>query len=183
MKTNVLIPDGDQIDVTQANKKLYIEKFVEWTLELSIKRVFNSFRDGFFKVANKHLMYIFEPEELQTLFIGTTIEDFSILKEHCEYLEGYHPNHQTILNFWSIFDEFTKEEKLKFLKFLTGGDRLPYKMSGFRIRIRQTRGGIRYLPVAHTCVNMLDLPAYETKSRLRAKLALAMSETEGFGLV
>jgi hypothetical protein len=36
------------------------------------------------------------------------------------------------------------------------------------------------LPVAHTCMNSLDLPDYETKEILNQKLRLAIFETKGF---
>lgn len=41
----------------------------------------------------------------------------------------------------------------------------------------------KYLPVAHTCFNLLDLPRYKTKERLRYKLLQAIQQTEGFSLV
>lgn len=41
-----------------------------------------------------------------------------------------------------------------------------------------------YLPVAHTCFNLLDLPKnYSSKEKLRSKLLQAINNTEGFGLV
>jgi E3 ubiquitin-protein ligase HERC4 len=41
----------------------------------------------------------------------------------------------------------------------------------------------RYLPVAHTCFNLLDLPRYGTKEKLRYKLMQAIQQTQGFSLV
>lgn len=43
--------------------------------------------------------------------------------------------------------------------------------------------GETYLPVAHTCFNLLDLPKYQTKEVLKTKLLQAIQQTEGFGLV
>ena len=41
-----------------------------------------------------------------------------------------------------------------------------------------------YLPVAHTCFNLLDLPVrYSNKSKLAEKLKNAIENAEGFGLV
>lgn len=39
------------------------------------------------------------------------------------------------------------------------------------------------LPVAHTCFNVLDLPAYPSRTVLRDKLIMAITQTEGFHLV
>lgn len=41
----------------------------------------------------------------------------------------------------------------------------------------------RMLPVAHTCFNVLDLPRYQTRERLRYKLLQAIQQTQGFSLV
>jgi hypothetical protein len=41
----------------------------------------------------------------------------------------------------------------------------------------------RCLPVGHTCLNRLDLPAYEDKATLVQKLSVAVRETQGFGIV
>lgn len=41
----------------------------------------------------------------------------------------------------------------------------------------------RFLPVAHTCFNLLDLPRYKTKERLKYKLHQAIQQTQGFSLV
>ena len=41
-----------------------------------------------------------------------------------------------------------------------------------------------YLPVAHTCFNLLDLPVrYSSKGKLAEKLKNAIENAEGFGLV
>ena len=42
---------------------------------------------------------------------------------------------------------------------------------------------LHFLPVAHTCFNLLDLPKYESKEVLQKKLLQAIQQTEGFGLV
>lgn len=41
----------------------------------------------------------------------------------------------------------------------------------------------RCLPVAHTCFNLIDLPRYKTKERLRYKLLQSIQQTQGFSLV
>ena len=41
----------------------------------------------------------------------------------------------------------------------------------------------RYMPVAHTCFNLLDLPSYSNREILRRKLLHAIEHTHGFALV
>ena len=63
-------------------------------------------------------------------------------------------------------------------------DRVPMFgfMSAKKLTIQKT-GDPNYLPVAHTCFNLLDLPEYATKSKLKYKLLQAIQGTQGFGLV
>lgn len=51
-----------------------------------------------------------------------------------------------------------------------------------QVIIQRTVGGDSYLPVAHTCFNLLDLPLYNTKEKLRYKLLQAIQQTQGFAL-
>ncbi|RTG80380.1 uncharacterized protein DC041_0001253 [Schistosoma bovis] len=51
------------------------------------------------------------------------------------------------------------------------------------ITIQPNNSGDDFLPVAHTCANLLDLPQYSCKEILAKKLSLAIQQTEGFGLV
>lgn len=68
--------------------------------------------------------------------------------------------------------------------FLTGSDRIPiHGMESLRIVIQSTTAEERYLPVAHTCYNLLDMPRYQTKEILRRRLTQAVEQHEGFSLV
>lgn len=68
--------------------------------------------------------------------------------------------------------------------FLTGSDRIPiHGMESLRIIIQSTTAEEHYLPVAHTCYNLLDMPRYQTKEILRRRLTQAVEQYEGFSLV
>lgn len=67
--------------------------------------------------------------------------------------------------------------------FLTGSDRIPILgMKSLKLVIQPTGGGEHYLPVAHTCFNLLDLPKYTTIDALREKLLQAIDHNQGFNL-
>ncbi|MEN2498291.1 MAG: putative E3 ubiquitin-protein ligase herc4 [Marteilia pararefringens] len=178
-----LIPNGQNINVTKLNRDVYIEKIVDYYLNIAVEKNFLSFKSGFFKVLSKPLMSIFEPEQLQELLIGREIMDFDILRENCDYFEGYYAKHPIIERFWDVFYSLHYLDKLKFIKFLTGCERLPFDRKKFRMRIRCTRGGEQYLPVAHTCANMLDLPEYQSANLMKKKLLRSMYDSSGFTLV
>ena len=53
----------------------------------------------------------------------------------------------------------------------------------FQMIVQPTGGGEDYLPVAHTCFNLLDLPKYTSLKVVQDKLLLAIQHSEGFGIV
>ena len=68
--------------------------------------------------------------------------------------------------------------------FLTGSDRIPiHGMKAIKMVIQASGGGDNFLPVAHTCFNLLDLPVYQSREKLSEKLLQAIQHTQGFGLV
>ena len=53
----------------------------------------------------------------------------------------------------------------------------------FQVFIQPMNVSEDFLPVAHTCFNLLDLPKYSSKQKMKEKLLKAIQQTEGFGLV
>lgn len=85
--------------------------------------------------------------------------------------------------FWEVFHDLTLEDKKNFLLFLTGCDRIPVSgMEAIEITMQPVRDD-KLLPAAHTCFNLLDLPRYQTKEKLKYKLLQALEHRKGFGLV
>ena len=122
---------------------------------------------------------------------------------------GYRANDQVIRWFWEVVgEEFTNEQRLKLLQFVTGTSSVPFEgfralrgsnsIQQFTIDRLDLRGQPALLPVyvthssvtpspispishrAHTCFNRLDLPHYRTKADLRSRLTLAIEECETF---
>ena len=88
-----------------------------------------------------------------------------------------------MLWFWEILDEKTQEERANFLFFLTGSYKVPY--GGFKeypIGFNKMIDCQDYLPVAHTCFSVLDLPSYSSKEKMRRQLNKAIREGKGFSV-
>jgi E3 ubiquitin-protein ligase HERC4 len=79
-------------------------------------------------------------------------------------------------------NDFTLEDKKKFLLFLTGCDRIPVSGTKALALKIQRSAETSFLPVAHTCFNLLDLPEYPTREKLKYMLLKAVQHTQGFGL-
>ena len=178
-----LKPGGEDCPVTSQNKAEYVKMYVDYVLSKSCEAQFVAYKKGFLKVVSGRLLQLFHPQELMALVVGNENYDWDVLEKLCQYKEGYTADHQTIVNFWQVFHELSEENKRKFLLFLTGSDRIPIAgMSSVKITIQRTTD-TAFLPVAHTCFNLLDLPQYGTKEKLKFKLLQAIQCTKGFGLV
>ena len=174
---------GAECPVTSQNKAEYVSLYVDYVLSKSCEAQFVAYKKGFLKVVSGRLLQLFHPQELMALVVGNENYDWDVLERLCQYKEGCTADHQTIINFWQVFHELSEENKRKFLLFLTGSDRIPIAgMSSVTICIQRTTD-TAFLPVAHTCFNLLDLPQYGTKEKLRFKLLQAIQCTKGFGLV
>ena len=110
--------------------------------------------------------------------------NFYELKKAAKYEDGYKIDSLTIKYFWEVLFDFSEEEKKKFLFFVTGCDRAPINGLGNLI-ITVSRWGpdSDKLPTAHTCFNHLLIPDYQNKDKLKKNLTIAISNSEGFGLI
>ena len=178
-----LKPDGEKIMVDIDNKDEYVELYINWYFNESIKEVFTSFEKGFYRVFNRDLSKILSPEELELIICGTQTLDFNELKRVCHY-EEYTKDSETIKYFWEILLDFNEEEKKKFLSFVTGCDRAPIDgLGSLPITISNGGNNLDQLPSAHTCFNNLILPDYKNKEKMKGKLLNAINYSEGFGLI
>ncbi|KAF7994791.1 hypothetical protein HCN44_004263 [Aphidius gifuensis] len=178
-----LIKNGSNVPVTNENKKEFVDLYVDYIFNKSVEKHFSAFYNGFHKVCGSTVLKLFRSHELMAVIVGNENYDWKELEANATYKEGYTENDPTIKIFWQVFHELPLEEKKKFLLFLTGSDRIPIQgMKAIKIII-QPLFDDKFLPVAHTCFNLLDLPRYQTRERLRYKLLQAIQQTQGFSLV
>ncbi|UYV81068.1 HERC4 [Cordylochernes scorpioides] len=154
------------------SRKEYVDLYVDYVLNRSVQRQFAAFSNGFLKVVESRVLKLFHAQELMALVIGN---------------EEYN---------WEEFEQLPAAHTLSAV-FLTGSDRIP--MQGMKtvqcclmlsidhpgcvqIVIQPMKVSDRYLPVAHTCFNILDLPAYSSPAVMRERLLQVIQHTQGFGL-
>ncbi|XP_069341452.1 probable E3 ubiquitin-protein ligase HERC3 isoform X2 [Eulemur rufifrons] len=178
-----LIPGGDKVTVCKDNRQEFVDAYVNYVFQISIHEWYTAFSSGFLKVCGGKVLELFQPSELRAMMVGNSNYNWEELEETAIYKGDYSATHPTVKLFWETFHEFPLEKKKKFLLFLTGSDRIPiYGMASLQIVIQSTASGEEYLPVAHTCYNLLDLPKYSSKETLRARLSQALDNYEGFSL-
>ncbi|KAK6617938.1 hypothetical protein RUM43_014167 [Polyplax serrata] len=184
-----LKPGGCHINVTEKNKKEYIERIVRWRLERGVAEQTESLVRGFYEVVDTRLVSVFDARELELVIAGTAEIDLFDWRKNTEYRSGYHDSHPVIMWFWTAIERFTNEQRLRLLQFVTGTSSIPYEgfsalrgSTGPRKFCIEKWGKLNGLPRAHTCFNRLDLPPYCTLEILYEKLLLAVEESSTFGM-
>uniref|UniRef100_A0A8C7NR03 HECT and RLD domain containing E3 ubiquitin protein ligase 3 n=1 Tax=Oncorhynchus mykiss TaxID=8022 RepID=A0A8C7NR03_ONCMY len=179
-----LIPGGDRITVDKNNREEFVEAYLKYMFRDSVSELYQAFSSGFLKVCGGKILSLFQPSELMAMVVGNNNYNWEEMEKNAVYKGEYSATHPTVRMFWEVFHEFPLEKKKRFLLFLTGSDRIPiHGMESLRISIQSTSAEEHYLPVAHTCYNLLDMPRYQTKETLHRRLTQAVEQYEGFSLV
>jgi E3 ubiquitin-protein ligase NEDD4 len=129
--TNVedLKPGGRDIDVTDVNKKEYVDLMVKWRIQKRIDEQFQAFITGFHELIPAELVNVFDERELELLIGGIAEIDVEDWKKHTDY-RGYTESDEVIKFFWQTIRSWDGEQKSRLLQFATGTSRIP--VNGFK---------------------------------------------------
>lgn len=181
-----LVENGANINVTGNNRKLFVDKYVQWLLVDNIQTQFTALSEGFSKLLPAHQLLLFTPGELELLMVGMPHLDFKELEQHTEYIGDteWNKDNQAIRWFWqTVHEVLSFDEKQKLLKFITGSNKAPIGgLKDIGLKIQRMGPDSNNLPTSHTCFNTLLLPQYDSPEKLRDRLLKAINECEGFGL-
>ncbi|OBZ85832.1 putative E3 ubiquitin-protein ligase hulA [Choanephora cucurbitarum] len=187
MVTVDLIEGGRDVEVTEENKKEYVDLVTEWRISKRVEEQFKAFKEGFNQLIPQDLINVFDERELELLIGGIAEIDVDDWKKNTDY-RGYTEQDDVIQWFWKCIRSWDSEKKSRLLQFTTGTSRIP--VNGFkdlqgsdgprRFTIEKA-GEVTQLPKAHTCFNRIDMPPYESYESLVSKLTFAVEETLGFG--
>lgn len=190
IQTFNLVNDGDQRPVTNANRDEYIDLVVKWIFGRSIERQLDALRKGLSAVLDPTSLSLLNPRELSELTAGMPTVNLDEWRTHTVHENGYTADSPTVRWFWQALASFSPAKQCQVLKFVTGASRAPAQgfgslvsSSGQSCFSLYRNEALDSLPVGHTCINRLDLPAYRSYDALVAKLTTAIEETEGFGIV
>ncbi|XP_026148062.1 E3 ubiquitin-protein ligase HECW1 [Mastacembelus armatus] len=180
---------GSNLQVTEKNKKDYIERMAKWRVERGVVQQTEALVRGFYEVVDSRLVSVFDARELELVIAGTVEIDLNDWRSNTEYRGGYHDGHIVMRWFWATVERFNNEQRLRLLQFVTGTSSVPYEgfaalrgSNGLRRFCIEKWGKVTSLPRAHTCFNRLDLPPYPSYNMLYEKLLIAVEETSTFGL-
>ncbi|PSR97874.1 E3 ubiquitin-protein like [Actinidia chinensis var. chinensis] len=186
-----LLPGGKNIRVTNENVITFIHLIANHRLNFQIRQQSSHFLRGFQQLIQKDWIDMFNEHELQLLISGS-VDGFDVedLRAHTNYAGGYHSEHYVVDMFWEVLSNFSRENQMKFLKFVTGCSRGP--LLGFkylepwfcmqRAAGNASEEALDRLPTSATCMNLLKLPPYRSKEQLEQKLLYAINADAGFDL-
>ena len=190
--TRELRPQGSSIPVTNENRPLYLALIARHRLQNQPRHQTAAFLKGLGAIISPNWLAMFNQPELQTLAGGSHSSiDVADLRRNTTYGGLYAIGddgleHPTVRLFWQVLaEDFSEEERAKFLKFATSTPRAP--LLGFealypKFSVNDSGNDETRLPSTSTCVNLLKLPVYTRRDRLREKLKYSINSGAGFHL-
>ncbi|CAB4063389.1 AREL1 [Lepeophtheirus salmonis] len=170
-----LKPSGKKIKVTNFNKFEYLHLLAKYRLSDRIKGPLTKFKTGLHYYVSETYLANFDESEMDLLFSGFSTIDFNDLKKHhnCQNV-----SHKIMEWFWLVLEHLSEEQKLLFLKFITGSSRLP--PNGFKdlcpvFTIRQLNEEGK-LPSSHVCANVLNIHPHSSFEAFESSFITAITE-------
>ena len=126
--------------VTNANRKKYVEDYIYWLTDKSIRRQYEAFARGFYHCLDKNTLQIFTPEAFRDIVEGSRNINIDELEATTKYENGYSAQHRVIKDFWFVVRSFSGEQVQRLLEFVTASDRVPVKGISSMVFIVQRNG-------------------------------------------
>ncbi|KAH9385540.1 ubiquitin-protein ligase E3 A [Nematocida major] len=175
--------NGMMREVNANNLDEFTEAYCKEILETRLEPAFKLIKDGLWSICGDTFVRSLLPCELSILIGGMECTNMEELEKYTVY-NGYRRDSALIQSFWEIFRQYDMHMQKKFLRFVTGTDRAPSGgLSRMALVFMRNGGDTERLPSSQTCFNTFLIPEYANKEKLKEKLDLAISNTEGFFLL
>ncbi|GBG31974.1 E3 ubiquitin-protein ligase UPL1 [Hondaea fermentalgiana] len=178
-----LIPGGEHVDVTEDNKREYVDRVVAWRLTTSVKAPLDRLCAGFHELLPPAELEDLRVEDLELLVNGSDDIPVADLRAAARYANGYSARSKTVQYFWSFFEKASPSRQAALLAFATGSSKMP--LEPLSLQIVKSQEPSEALPTSHTCFQQLVIPDYEGGlAQLEEKFELALEHAAqgGFGL-
>jgi len=96
-----LKPGGRDVEVTNDNKKEWVELVTEWRIQKRVDEQFTAFVTGFHELIPADLVNVFDERELELLIGGISDIDVDDWVKNTDY-RGYEEKDPVIQNFWKV---------------------------------------------------------------------------------
>ncbi|XP_037548156.1 probable E3 ubiquitin-protein ligase HERC1 [Nematolebias whitei] len=165
-----VVSGGQNISLTFANRTEYVERALDYRLHEMDAQV-DAVREGMSTIIPVPLLSLLTAQQLEQLVCGLPQVSVDMLKKLVRYRDVTE-THQLIDWFWQSLEEFTNEERVLFLRFVSGRSRLPTNPADIpqKFQIIKVDRPINGLPTAQTCFFLLRLPPYTSQAILAERL-------------
>nr|XP_014345328.1 PREDICTED: probable E3 ubiquitin-protein ligase HERC1 [Latimeria chalumnae] len=170
-----IIPGGSNIPLTFGNRKEYVERVIEYRLHEMDQQV-RAVREGMASIIPVPLLSLLTEEQLERLVCGVPEVSVAMLKSIVRYRDA-DESLPLIGWLWQTLQEFSNEERVLFLRFVSGRSRLPDNAADVmqRFQIIRVDRPVNGLPTAQTCFFQLRLPPYTSQSIMADRLRYSIN--------
>nr|XP_022908843.1 probable E3 ubiquitin-protein ligase HERC1 [Onthophagus taurus] len=122
------------------------------------------------------LLSLITAEHMEQLVCGMSHISIPLLKKVVRYRE-LDENHQLVRWLWNILESFTDEERVLFMRFVSGRSRLPANLADLsqRFQVMRVDRAPNGLPTAQTCFFQLRLPPYTSQEIMAERLRYSIN--------
>ncbi|KAF7696652.1 hypothetical protein HF521_005070 [Silurus meridionalis] len=165
-----VVPGGHNLPLTFSNRVEYVERALEFRLH-EMDRQVAAVREGMSSIIPVPLLSLLTARQVEQLVCGLPEVSVEMLKKVVRYRD-ITANHQLIGWLWQSLEEFTNEERVLFLRFVSGRSRLPSNPADItqKFQIIKVDRPMNGLPTAQTCFFQLRLPPYTSQAMLAERL-------------
>ncbi|XP_047185393.1 probable E3 ubiquitin-protein ligase HERC1 isoform X3 [Scophthalmus maximus] len=165
-----VVPGGQNISLTFSNRTEYVERSLDYRLHEMDSQV-AAVREGMSAIIPVPLLSLLTAQQLEQLVCGLPEVSVEMLKKLVRYRD-ITESHQLTGWFWQSLEEFTNEERVLFLRFVSGRSRLPSNLADItqKFQIIKVDRPVNGLPTAQTCFFLLRLPPYTSQPILAERL-------------
>ena len=197
-----LIPEGNNIYLTEENKNNFIEKVIYYETYYKYKEPIEKIKEGFYSVIKDNIIgQFYTSRELDFEMVGFKIVDLEDWKNNTIYKGIYNENNETIKIFWNFLSKMKQEDLMNFFTFCTGLCNVPVNgfgsLKGVSNKIQKftIEPLIDYDPItkkvnndfklieAKTCFNRIMLPQYKSEDEMKKCMDIILNfDSNFFGL-
>ncbi|CAL8352432.1 unnamed protein product [Merluccius merluccius] len=170
-----IIPGGNSIPLTFSNRKEYVERAIEYRLH-EIDRQVAAVREGMSWIVPVPLLSLLTAKQLEQMVCGMPEICCDVLRKVVRYRE-VDEQHSLVQWFWQTLGDFSNEERVLFMRFVSGRSRLPANTADIsqRFQIMKVDRPYDSLPTSQTCFFQLRLPPYSSQAVMAERLRYAIN--------
>ncbi|MGH0120210.1 UNVERIFIED_CONTAM: hypothetical protein FKN15_006371 [Acipenser sinensis] len=170
-----IIPGGNSIPLTFSNRQEYVDRAIEYRLH-EMDRLVAAVREGMSWIVPVPLLSLLTAKQLEQMVCGMPEISVEVLKKVVRYRE-VDEQHQLVQWFWQTLEEFSNEERVLFMRFVSGRSRLPANTADIsqRFQIMKVDRPYDSLPTSQTCFFQLRLPPYSNQAVMAERLRYAIN--------